>query len=182
MLTQDQLATLKVWLTTNANGLSDEDAATLLNSLASPQYFVWRTSLDLHVLTDNAGIGDDGVAATGFVWGGSQGGYINRSQGERDAFHALFTTSLTCKPALANVRTAIDDIFSGSGSGAVANRAHFRAAARRPATNLEKLFAIATVGGPTQTGARGSRANPDTMILDDYLVQPFEVRDARQLP
>lgn len=182
MLTPQQLATLKTWLTANADGLSDEEAANLLNSLASPAYFVWRTSLDVHALTDEPGVGDDGVSTTGFVWGGSQGGYINRSQGERDAFHALFNTTLQCKPSLANVRTAMDDIFSGSGSGAVANRAHFRAAARRPATNLEKVFAVQTVGGPSQSGARGSRTNPDIMTLADYTVAPIDVRDARQLP
>ncbi len=153
------LSTLKTYL------------AAVLNATKSPDYFAWRTTLDLHVLTDEEHVGDDGVTLTNFVWGGSQGGYTNRSDGERDAFTKLFNTALACKPSLGNVRTAIVDIFSGSGSGAVANRAHFNAAARRPINVIESLFVVQTTKGPAQTGNRGTRTNPDTLQFEGNVTE-----------
>lgn len=160
-LTQKQ--TLKAWLQVNAVGLNDEQAATALNQLVNPEYWAWRTSLAKHDLTERFYTDTDGITTTTFVWGGASGGYINRSQGERDAFNQLFNSVLLCRPSLGNVRTAMDDIFSGAGAGAQANRAHFKAAARRRITVAEQLFVTATTDGPSQSGDRGSTTNPDTL-------------------
>lgn len=44
----------------------------------------------------------------------------------------------------------------------LANRAHWRAKGRRAVLRGEFLFVTQTVGGPSQTGNRGTRTNPDT--------------------
>lgn len=145
------------------------DIALNLSSLVSPAYWVLKTSLGKHELTDQPGVDTDGVTATGFVWGGTQGGFINRSPGEQKAWSELFNSTLSCKPHLANVRTAFEDIFSGSGAGAVACRKHIKAMSRRPCNMAEKILAIATVGGPVQTGNRGTATNPDTLTAEGSL-------------
>lgn len=183
-LTSQQLGTLKTWALARLaeNNQQDEhQLAALANQLASPSYFVWRTSLGQHELTDEPGVGDDGSTVTNFTWGGAQGGFISRGEGERAAFHAIFNTALACKPSLANVRTAFDDIFSGSGAGAVGNRAHVRAKSRRGCTTGEKLYVAATVGGPSQTGSRGARTNPDT-LGPEGAVTAQNIIDALNLP
>ncbi len=175
-LTDEQNAALMAHIQADPslNGLpqnngSAQQIANALNADVSPQYFAWKTSLLRHDFTDKQYIGDDGVSVTTFVWGGSQGGYINRSQGERDAFREIFNSVEACYPKLANVRTAFDDIFSGSGAGAQANRAHFRAASRRTVKVWEKVLCIATTGGPSQSGNRGTRTNPDTLTQEGSL-------------
>ena len=163
MLTLSQLQAIKTWVNANAGGVFEQETADLLNSPTAPAYQVWRSTLALHDLTDQPDVDTNGTTPTAFTWGGAQGGYIARSEGERSAFHALFNTALACKPYLANVRTAFNDIFSGAGAGAVGNRAHIWARGQRAATVVEKLLAVQTVGGPTQTGNRGTRTNPDTV-------------------
>ncbi len=161
-LTTAQQATFRTWLSANASGLSDQDAANLANATASPSYFVWATSISQADLTDRTYLDTDGATPTAFVWGGTTGGFINRSQGERDAFRTMFMPG-SVNPSLASVRNAYADIFSGNGVGAVACRAQCWAAGQRPVTNAEKLFVAATVGGPAQSGNRGTRTNPDTL-------------------
>lgn len=165
-----QLTTLKTWAQARLaeNNQQDENQlAALANVVVNPDYFVWRTSLGKHELMEDPGIGDNGVTVTNFVWGGSQSGnFIDRSPGELNAFRELFNTLLICKPHLPAIRIAFDDISSGAGAGAQANRAHFRAKARRSCTTGEKLYVIQTVGGPTQTGNRGTRTNPDTLVVE----------------
>ena len=173
-LTQKQA--LKTFILANYAGQSDEQIAEALNQVVSPDYWVLRTSVTKHEMTDTTGTHTDG-SPTAFTWGGASGGYINRSQGERDAWRELWNTSLTVNPSLANVRTAFDDIFSGAGAGAVGNRNHIKAKIRRLATVIEKVFSVATVGGPIQSGVRGSASNPDTMVLANVQVQPIDVRN-----
>lgn len=148
---------------------SDEAAGKVrdwYNGVASPSYWVFKPSLTRHELTDVPGLADDGLTVTNFVWGGTTGGFINRSQGERDAFASIFNAIDTVNPSRSNVRTAFDDIFSGSGAGAQANRAHFRAVARKLSLIGEKLFLTQSAPGytaPVASGSRGATTNPDTL-------------------
>lgn len=153
------------------------DLAAYLNTASSPAYWGWKTTLSQMALQQPS------IDATTFDWA-STGGFIARSQGERDAYRTLFQPG-SVNPSFANVRAALDDIFSGSGAGAVANRAHWRACARRVFTRFEKIFAVATSGG---SGTRGSTANPDTLgtgeTTGDFLVSPINaqhVQEAREL-
>jgi hypothetical protein len=174
-LTESQQATLKTHIQGDPvlallpqSNQSALDIATALNVIL-PDYWVLKNELGEHEFTDQAGVAADGVTVTGFVWGGAQGGYIARSVQEQNAYSKMFNATGKCFPKFANVRTAIDDIFSGSGAGAVANRAHFRAMSRRLCRVSEKVLAIATVGGPVQTGIRGSKTNPDTLTAEGLL-------------
>lgn len=149
-------------------------------------YWAFKTVLGKYDLVELPGVADDGSTATAFVIGGTTGGYVNRSQGERDAFTLIFNSVLVCRPYLANVRAAMDDIFSGSGAGAQANRSHVRALFRRQVTIAEHLFCGATPAGgfsaPAASGARGSRANPDLLGAGGLLegnVTPAEIAAAR---
>lgn len=182
-LTLSQLQTLKTWAVDiqQANPFWDENQiAAEANKPASPSYWVWKTSLGKHDVTDKSSIDVDGTTATNFVWGGASGGYINRTQGERDAWKEIFNSSLSCNPSRANVRTAFVDIFSGTGAGAVANRAHIWASGQRACTVGEKLFVTQTVGGPSQTGSRGAKTNPDTLGPEGE-VTPQNIIDALSL-
>lgn len=184
-LSPAQLATLKAAIdgdvTMAAFPLSTDgyiDLATYLNQPASPAYLGWKTSMTQMALQQPSSDG------TQFDWAAT-GGFIARSQGERDAYRTLFSPG-SVNPSYANVRSALDDIFSGSGTGAVANRAHWRAVARRALTRFEQVFATATPGG---VGTRGSTANPDTLgvseVLGDFLISPItaaHVEAARSLP
>lgn len=165
-LTTEQLEILGNWaqaLIDITPSLDENALAEMANEFSDPDYWVWRTSVSKHEVTDTTSIHTDGTTVTAFSWGGAQGGYIARSQGERDAWRELFNTGLEIKPYLANVRTAINDIFSGTGAAAVGNRNHLWGISQRKCTVGEKLFVSVTVGGPTQTGSRGAKTNPDTL-------------------
>lgn len=158
-MTPEQLLTVKSYIqadpvlapmssgtTTDYNGL-----VTAMGQEASPAFWVSKTALSRHdILTAT---GPDG---TTFTWGGSTGGYINRSQGERDAFREMFNSTGSVNPALPNIQAAFADIFSGAGAGAVANRAHIAAMSRRKANRTERIFA---------TGV-GSTASPGLLVVE----------------
>ena len=157
-LTDPQLATLKSAI----NAETDAEFVALrtqgavgamtdwLNLQAAPAYYVRRTVLSKHeILT---GTSDDG---TTFGWAGA--GYITRSQGERDAFDAMFNDTGTVAPWSPAILAAFADIFSGAGG--LPNRTHIIALSRRPTTRVEKLFA---------SGA-GTKASPSVMAFEGAL-------------
>jgi hypothetical protein len=172
-LTTSQKQAVKAWVQTNNASLFDQSSVDLLNAVASPSYRVWKLSLGKHDLIELPDKDSDDTTETTFALGGGTGSYVDRSQGERDGWRELFNSVLFCKPYLANVRVAFFDIFSGAAALAAKNRKHFWARGQRPATVLEKLLAVVTVGGPVhsatngnspagQSGARGTWTNPDT--------------------
>jgi hypothetical protein len=135
--------------TTDYNGL-----IALMALDFSPDWWVYKTTLTRHEVL--VGVGPD---ATTFTWGGSTGGYINRSQGERDAFREMFNDTGTVNPSLTNIQAAFADIFSGAGAGAVANRAHISGMSRRKANRMERVFS---------TG-NGSTASPGMLVVEGSL-------------
>lgn len=132
-------------------GRNDTEVARLVNLNTAPAFIVNRTSLTRHELIT-------GTSPTGttFTWGGATGGYINRSQGERDAFREMFNSTGAVNPGQTNIQTAFNDIFSGAGAGAVANRAHILAFSKRTATVAERMLATGT----------GSDASPGTLTFE----------------
>jgi hypothetical protein len=118
---------------------SDGNAAiaAVYNANASPDFWVWKSAI-----TKDELVGGTGPEGTTFAWTGA--GYITRSQGERDAFNAIFDSQGRVNPSRANVRTAFSDIFSGGTAPAPANRTHMLAISRRKATRVEKLLATGT--------------------------------------
>jgi hypothetical protein len=134
---------------------------------ASPDFWVWRTSVAKNEYTQGASV--DG---TTFNWTGT--GFITRSQGERDAWRELFNgsgiggSSNAVNPSLPSVRQAFADIFSGPTAPAPANRTHMSTVSRRKANRAEKLFATGT----------GSTGSPATMTFEGSLTYQ-EVFSAR---
>lgn len=92
--------------------------------------------------------------ATQFDWAGT-GGFISRSQGERDAWRTMFASG-GVNPSNTNVRAAFSDIFNGTGAGAVNNRAHLLSLSKRFARNAEKVLATGT----------GTDASPATLTFE----------------
>ena len=117
--------------------------AAVYNLLASPAYWVWRTSVTKKEMTEQ-------VSRTGTTFTYVGNGFITRSAGEQTTWQQLFENGVI-NPALANVRQAITDILSGTGNAAL-NRTHMDTVARRQARRIEKLFAVGT-GLDTTAGA-----------------------------
>jgi hypothetical protein len=179
-LTPAQLSTLKTHIAANTNQVLYGGVLTNINAVpnnsdgnlaiadwynltASPDFWVWRTSVEKKEVTTQVSV--DG---TTFTWAGN--GFISRSVGELECWNQLFNSSLTCNPSLPNVRQAFTDIFSGTGNAA-ANRTHLLASGRRKATFTEKMFATGT----------GSTASPATMSFEGG-VTASEIDAARNLP
>jgi len=99
-------------------------------------FVVWRTNVTQNEYQTREDIG------TSFNWSGT-GGFIARTQGERDAWRTMFQSG-SVDPSKANVIAAFNDIFSGAGAGAVATRAHLLALSKRLATNAEQVLATGT--------------------------------------
>lgn len=139
--------------------------AAALNLPATPNFWVWRTSVEKKEIVSN--VSRNG---TSFTWAGN--GFIARSQGEIDCWNQLFNSTLTCNPSLPNVRQAFLDIFSGTGNAA-SNRTHLDAVSRRKATRAEKLFA---------TGQGGDTAGTAGTLTFEGNLGYQDVQDARALP
>lgn len=170
-LTTAQLQAVKAEITADAalnaqpmNADGHFAVAAALNLPASPDFWVWRTRVSKDALVGS--VGPDG---TTFNW--TLTGYITRSQGERDAFNAIFDNEGNVNPSRANVRAAFADIFSGNTAPAPANRVHLLAVSRRKATRAEKLLATGT----------GSTASPAVMGFEGML-SAVDVEAARVLP
>lgn len=128
--------------------------ADYYNGPASPDFWVWRTSVGEHEITR-----DVSPDATTWSWTA----FIGRSQGERDGYTRMFNTSLTVNPSLPNVRAGFQDIFSGA-SGA-AQRAHLLAMFRRKTNRVERVFVSGTgsTANPGNLGYEGE-VTPETFI------------------
>jgi hypothetical protein len=127
------------------------EIARLYTLPATPDFWVWRSSVSKEEFT-----GSTGPDGTTFNWTGA--GFITRSQGERDAWRELFSVTGHVNPSLANVRQAVADIFSGNTAPAPANRTHLLAVSRRKALRMEKLFAAGagTTAAPATAGYEGT--------------------------
>jgi hypothetical protein len=137
------------------------EIAALYNLLASPDFWVWRTSV-----TEAEYVSQSGPDGTNWSW--TQ--YIARTEPERDGWKRLMGPGFA-NPSLPNVRQGLADIFSGAQAAPIAQRAHLTAMSRRKATRAEKLFATGT----------GSTASPATMVVEGTL-DYHDVEQARNLP
>lgn len=149
MLTDAQKATLAADILANRASIANGDTAgatDFYNADASPDYWVWKNLLTEHQITDETSV-------DGTVWSWTL--YINRSQGERDAWVRMFNGTYSINPSIPQVRSAIADIFSGA-TGA-AQRTHLLAMGRRKASRIEKLFAAGngTTASPSNMGFVG---------------------------
>jgi hypothetical protein len=121
-----------------------QDIATAMNVTAVPDFWAWRNSVAKNEYLQT-------TSGEGTVFNFTGAGYITRTQGERDAWNALFDAQGFANPTLTNVRQAVSDIFSGNQAPAPANRAHLLVVSRRKVTRFERLYTTGT-GSPTEPG------------------------------
>lgn len=158
-LTVEQKQTLKTWLEANAVGLNDEDAANLLNTLATPAYKVYRTSVPMSEIMLN-----------GFDWTRVD----NLSVGKARIWEWMFDAdprTRSIEPSKSNVRAGINAVWVGTQAD-LNVRAAVYLHCFRDATVGEKLFATgsgvvadANGSGPSTLGV-GSDGLPIQGLFD----------------
>ena len=141
---------------------NDGFLADYYNATPAPAFYVWKTNVTKYTYQSYMSL-----ASTSFSWSGT-GGYIARTQGERDAWNTLFSANGSVNPSQANVRAAFADIFSGSGAAAINNRTHLEAMSKRIATLIEKLLSTGT----------GSLASPGFLTYEG-IISPSEISEVR---
>ncbi len=152
-LTAAQKATLKAYIIAtpalNSQPNNSDGAfaiAEIINATATPDYWVWKTNLHEHELTGQ-------TSPDGTVW--SWTAYTFRSVSEQNGYARMFNSSLSLNPSLPNIRQGFQDIFSGGGSNAPQQRAHFLAMSRRKASTVEKLLVASGDGTTAVPGTMG---------------------------
>lgn len=156
-LTTAQLDTLKTWLTANANGLNDEQAAALLNATAAgPNNVGWKSNVPLR---------DIALSLNGSELAGLTTANHTRLQ----TIITLISAAGGANPSDADNRAFFDDVFSGAGGQNT--RAALLVLWKRVATVAEKLFWSGT----------GSDASPAT-FGPEGLVTTDDVSRARNRP
>jgi hypothetical protein len=128
---------------------NDQGIADAYNLVASPPYWVWKTALNRRTIYEQTSV-------DGTTW--SYATYIAQSAGEKDGWAQMFIEG-PANFALANVRAGVDTIFA-TGPGAVAQKTHIYAMARRPALRGEQLF--------HRTGAGFGDGTPTTPATMSY--------------
>lgn len=155
-LTSTQLTTLKnaIAADSNVNTISNTsdgnfDIAVYFNQLASPDYFVWATSVK----------SADLQGQPNFDWSRVD----NMTVGQARIWE-LMTRFGIVNPSFAAVRAGINSAFSGTVPGDVATRLAIFQASQRKATKAEKLFA----SGPGTT-TNNTGVGPSVMTFEGNL-------------
>ena len=146
ILTSTQLSTLKAWIVANRSSAYDQATVNELNTLASPDFTVFKTNVSMKRVGDN------------FV-GTELAGLSSLNHTRLQTVVILSTTGVN--PSLSDRRAFFNDIFSGAGG--VNTRAQLLTLWKRLATVGEKLFA-------TGTGSDASPATMSSRIINDDLV------------
>lgn len=162
MLDQTQLTALKTyidsvpeWATLPNDSTSALFISQQLDAIASPDFIVWKTSVQLEEITQN-----------GFNWVRVD----NLSVGKARIWEWMFgSEDRSINPSKTNVRAGIDEVWKGTAAD-LAVRAQVYAHCKRRATVGEKVLA---------TGA-GTDANPAVMSHEGTIGYP-DVQAARSL-
>lgn len=168
MLTPEQLATLKAAIDVdpalaakplNSDGYF-EIAAALNTQLATPDFYVWRSSVT-----------QDEIMQNGFDWVRVD----NLSVGKARIWDWLFHNAGTAiNPSKANVRAGIAEVWKGTAADNAVRLAVFQHCQQR-ATRAQKLFAAGAGNATDQDGV-----GPATMAVEQITMA--DVEQARALP
>ena len=160
-LNTTQLQALKAWVIANANGIFDQSTANLLNAMASPDFWAWKSSLSLE---------ESGMAISMGEVAGLTTANSNRLQASFQIRPGGF------EPDSQDDRSLFGSVFSAAGGQNT--RAALMAKWQRLATVGEKLFATGTgtqgVGLDTDGGvSSGSPAilGAEGLVTLDNLIQ-----------
>lgn len=163
-LTAPQRAALKTAIqgSTDTNTLyvdgNLDGLRALLNSDASPVFWVWRTNVERREIYSRQNDLPISGAQTGFwEWDTFKAQALTEQGTWKEMF--MFDTLDFSK---VNNRNGVIKIFTGAGAP-TAQRDHVLAIGRRPATRLERVFATGT----------GTTATPGTMVVEG----PIEVSE-----
>lgn len=158
-LTSAQLAILKADILATpalaAQPMNSDGAfaiAAYYNSLTSPTFVVWKTSV--------------AITAVGQTFNATELANLSSLNTTRLQNLAAWLAE-GVNPSVTGVRQFFDDIFSGAGG--TSTRAALLALWKRPATRVEKLFATGT----------GSDASPATLVYEGAL-SADDVQQARE--
>lgn len=184
-LTSAQLATLKTDINANTNtivvgGLSmqikdvpnspdtNPDIASWYNIQATPNFFVWRTSVTRSEVYH-------GTSPDNTVW--DWAAFKSQSITEQNSWTQMFMGDSAPFNKI-NFRNGVFNIFSGS-APQNAQRAHIFSVGRRLANRIEKLLSAAVIvnggispvanNGNTLTDALGNSTNPALLTLSGFL-------------
>lgn len=156
MLTTAQIATLKADILAKSasgqplealfNAQNWDGIADFYNALASPDFWVWKTSVSRSDIYHS-------TSADATTWSWTI--YKNQSVAEQNAWVQMFMGDIA-NFALANLRAGVAVIFSGAAS---ANNTHCLAVGRRKAEVIEKLLSTGT----------GSTASPAVMNFEGVI-------------
>ncbi len=164
-LTQSQLSTLKTWLTANASGLDDSQAAAALNAAAAgPNNICWKTNV--------------AIVKVGDKLNGTEVAGLTSLNVERLQAVALYSSG-GINPSLSDRRQFFDDIFSGAGGATT--RANLLALWKRTMTVGENVFKTGT-GSDASPATLGATANGDATVYAEGPVTAANVSEARNLP
>ncbi|MBC7964231.1 MAG: hypothetical protein H7Y05_14965 [Steroidobacteraceae bacterium] len=90
--------------------------------------------------------------------------FIGRSVGEKAAFTCMFVMGFV-NPSRPNIRSGLNDIFSGTGAKPIALRAAFLTIMQRPMTRAEKTVATGPVNGTYTLTFEGELSYADASEL-----------------
>lgn len=125
------------------NGDAADEIAKWYNTIAVPNFWVWRTRLTKKELTEQ-------TSRTGSTFTRAAAGFIQLTVGERAAWTDIWDDGEPINPSLPATRATFADIFSSGGNAAL-NRVHCDVMARRQATYAEMVLALGTGGDATAT-------------------------------
>lgn len=191
-------ATFKTWLTNNAAGLSDGDAANLANTVTG--YFVWQTAVPKAAVRAALTLANytpaDAVPANGTTTTvtNNQLFYQNAAMVcQLKQSNVIFLVSGSDNVDFSNstLRQSMSDCMSQIPAGAAqanvnagwstgTNPGPVRTAGQRGCTNAEKLFVVTASGAGNDgiAGNRGTATNPDNLVLEG-LVTAEQVAETR---
>lgn len=140
ILSTAQLQTIKAWIQANAVGVHESVVTQMLNALATPAFWGWKSSVTI----------DEIMRADGFDWSRVD----NLTVGKARIWEWMAMTG-TIDPSKSNIRAGVDAAWAGTAAD-LAVRAAVYTVCRRQATVVEKLFATGT----------GSTASPATFVVE----------------
>lgn len=159
-LTPAQLSTLKAWVVANNSSIFDQSAVTALNANATPDYYIFRKTIDLFSVMSNGydwTVVDNETAGQARIW---------------DRMLYLSEKQSGISPWKTTVLMGVGEAYKGASGAVVAHRRNIvRVHFTKLATKFESLYLAAAadwnVGtNADKTGNRGLNTNPDVTALD----------------
>jgi hypothetical protein len=149
---RDDIASHPIWGSVAHTGDNAFTIASAYNLPASPDFWVYRTSLAEQEIYE-------ATSSESTTWSWTT--YMAQTVTERDAWMLMFRPG-QINPSLPQARAGITQIFSGNTQPQIAQRTHLTALFRRRATEAEQLF-VTTGAGTTASPATMGHEGPITM-------------------